>query len=50
MGAILGFLSLRPGDTDPEYFDSYSDEQLRWAQTYGEELSLHAYELENPDA
>lgn len=49
LAALLTFLSLRPGDTDAEYFESYDDDQLRWAQTYGEELSLYAYELENPD-
>lgn len=39
---LLGFLSLRPGDTDAEYFDAYTDRQRSWADQYGEELALHA--------
>lgn len=31
--ALLGFLTLRPGDTDPEYFDSYTDRQMAFAQS-----------------
>lgn len=39
---LLGFLSLRLGDTDAEYFDAYSDRQRNWADQYGEELAMHA--------
>ena len=46
VAALLGFLSLRPGDTDAEYFDDYSPEQLEWAETRGELLGLFALELE----
>lgn len=46
VAALLSFLSLRPGDTDREYFDSYSPEQLEWAQEHGEELSAIAHDLE----
>src|SRR5262245_12842143 len=46
VAALLGFLSLRPGDTDREYFHRYTPEQLDWAQQNGEELSLLAHELE----
>lgn len=28
--SLLGFLSLKHGDTDSEYFDSYTPEQLEW--------------------
>ena len=31
--AILGFLTLRPGDTDRDYFDDYTPEQLAWAES-----------------
>jgi hypothetical protein len=31
--ALLGFLSLRPGDTDSEYFDPYTKEQMAWCQS-----------------
>jgi len=38
---ILGFLSLRPGDTDREYFDSYTPKQLAWCQSSrADELAL----------
>lgn len=46
VAALLTFLSLRPGDTDADYFDSYTAKQLDWACRHGEELSLYAYELE----
>lgn len=39
---LLGFLSLRPGDTDSEHFDSYTQRQVEWAEQYGEDLSLYA--------
>lgn len=32
--AILGFLSLRPGETDLEYFDGYTPDQLDWCRSY----------------
>jgi len=31
--SLLGFLSLRPGDTDSEYFDGYTPEQMAWCQS-----------------
>ncbi|MGB3203702.1 MAG: hypothetical protein WBB28_01800 [Crinalium sp.] len=45
---ILGFLTLRPGETDEEYFDSYSPTQLSWLQTNRcEDLRSLVYEIEN---
>lgn len=41
--AVLGCLAMKPGDTDRDYFDSYSPEQLAWAEEYGEELSMIVY-------
>lgn len=32
--ALLGFLTLRPGDTDSEYFDAYTPAQMAWANSY----------------
>jgi hypothetical protein len=29
---LLAFLTLRPGDTDPEYFASYSPRQMAWCR------------------
>ena len=34
--ALLGFLTLRPGDTDAEYFADYTPEQLAFADDNGE--------------
>lgn len=45
--SLLGFLTLRPGDTDDEYFDSYTPSQLKWAEECAEELSLWA--MEDPE-
>ena len=46
VAALLGFLALRPGDTDREYFDTYTPEQLDWARANGEELAWLAHEIE----
>lgn len=46
MGALLGFLALRPGDTDAEYFERYTPEQLDFAAEHGDELQIWAMELE----
>lgn len=35
----LTFASLQPGDTDQEFFDDYSPEQLEFAHEHGETLS-----------
>jgi hypothetical protein len=43
---VLAFLSLRPGDTDPEYFEGYTPEQLAFARTEGENLALYLEDLE----
>jgi hypothetical protein len=32
--ALLSFLTLRPGDTDAEYFDSYTDAQQEWLESH----------------
>ena len=31
--SLLGFLTLRPGDTDREYFDKYTPAQMAWCQS-----------------
>jgi hypothetical protein len=38
----MTFLSLRPGDTDSEYFENYTPEQLEFANTHGEVLSMYS--------
>ena len=46
VAGVLAFLSLRPGDTDPDYFDDYTPEQLAFARAEGENLSLYVEDLE----
>ena len=46
--SLLGFLTLKEGDTDKEYFDNYSPSQLEFSQSYDcEELQLIVYDYEN---
>lgn len=48
VAALLGFLSLRPGDTDSDYFESYTAEQLEWCQSSRAEwLAILANDLES---
>jgi hypothetical protein len=37
--AIMCFLTLRPGDTDTEYFANYTPEQLEYCNQHAEALS-----------
>ncbi len=37
---LLGFLSLRPGDTDINYFKNYTVEQLHFVMDHGDNLIL----------
>ena len=44
---ILAFLTLVPGDTDDEYFETYEDEQLEWAgSANSENLKLMLFDFE----
>ena len=38
----LSTVGMRPGDTDSEYFASYTPEQLAWADEFGEAVSMEA--------
>lgn len=40
---LLSFLTMSPGDTDDEYFEKYTPEQLEFANGPAEELSLWAW-------
>lgn len=42
---LLGFLTLRPGDTDEEYFASYTPRQIAFAADEAEALSIWALEV-----
>jgi len=44
--ALLGFLTLKPGDTDDEYFSNYTKDQMAFAEGDAEELSLWAIDEE----
>lgn len=37
---VMSLFAMRPGDTDPEYFASYTAEQLAWVERNGEELGV----------
>jgi len=39
IAGIMGFLVLRPGDTDDEYFSDYTHEQLTFCSKYAEALA-----------
>jgi len=36
---LMSFLTLRPGDTDDDYFANYTDAQIDWRDCYAEDLS-----------
>ena len=38
MACLMGFLTLRPGDTDQEYFDNYTPAQLAFCDAHAEAL------------
>lgn len=37
--SIMSFLTLKPGDTDAEYFDRYTPIQMQFAESHAEQLS-----------
>lgn len=39
LASLMGFLTLRPGDTDSEYFEAYTPDQLAYASAHAEALS-----------
>jgi len=43
---LLGFLSLKDGDTDPEYFDDYTPEQIEWRDEHAEDLACVVADME----
>lgn len=42
--SLLGFLTLKPGDTDQDYFDSYTPEQLEWCE--GDDAAMLSWHYE----
>lgn len=45
--SLLGFLTLRPGDTDPDYFAAYTDAQLAFTAEHAESLSFYAMDADD---
>jgi hypothetical protein len=39
---LMSFLTLRPGDTDPEYFENYTDAQRDYCAKHAEFLNCEA--------
>lgn len=39
IAGIMGFLTLRPGDTDADYFENYTPEQLAFCSEHAESLA-----------
>ena len=37
---VLTTVAMKPGDTDAEYFEYYTDDQKDWAMAYGEDISM----------
>lgn len=37
---VMSTVEMKPGDTDKDYFNSYTPEQLQWALKYGESISM----------
>lgn len=37
---VMALVAMKPGDTDPDYFDDYTPEQLAWARHNGEALTV----------
>src|SRR5580693_4288120 len=38
---VLSLIAMKPGDTDNEYFASYTPEQIEFAETFGEDLNMY---------
>lgn len=47
--SLLSFLTLRPGDTDADYFKSYTERQLKFCRENAEQLSIWADEESPPE-
>ena len=41
---LMGFLTLRPGDTDPDYFDGYNEKKLEYCDNHAEDLMCCVYD------
>jgi hypothetical protein len=41
---VLTHVALKPGDTDVEFFENYTADQLDWVEAHGEELFIVAFD------
>lgn len=41
--SLMGFLTLRPGDTDADYFAAYTPEQIAFCDHHAEALAMEVY-------
>lgn len=37
---VMSLVGTKPGDTDADYFEGYTPEQIAWAERYGEEIDI----------
>lgn len=42
VAGLLGFLTLKPGDADEEYFKDYTERQLAFAREHAESLAVES--------
>lgn len=42
LALVIGWCCLRPGDTDKNFFNGYSERQMDWCREFGETLSLYS--------
>lgn len=42
IASLLGFLTVKPGDTDRDYFEDYTERQLQFCAEHAEALSVEA--------
>lgn len=46
---VLSHLAMKPGDTDKEFFEDYSPEQLDFVNAYGEEITMLSWDRYSQD-
>lgn len=44
VAGLMGFLTLKPGDTDRDYFDGYTESQLAFCRDHAEALAMVVYD------
>jgi hypothetical protein len=38
--SVIDWCAVKPGDTDIDYFEKYTEEQIEWVQSHSDELSF----------